>query len=178
MVKVKLYLLSWRFGHESENAAFLLSGFGGILWRIERIRGGDFIYMTIKEVSEGLDIPVDTLRYYEKVGVIPSVTRTARGFRNYNKEDIRWIETAKCMRSAGVPIEVLVEYCLLYQEGDATSQERLELLEEQREKLVARKKQMEEALGKLDHLLNLITREKSPKSAMQRSHCKCSRRSR
>ena len=63
--------------------------------------------MTIKEVSEKYDISQDTLRYYERVGLIPPVSRTAGGIRNYNESDLGWVEHAICMRSAGVPIEAL-----------------------------------------------------------------------
>lgn len=58
--------------------------------------------MTISEVCEQFDITPDTLRYYERVGVIPAVGRTKGGIRNYTEQDIRWVENAICMRSAGV----------------------------------------------------------------------------
>ena len=57
--------------------------------------------MTIKEVSEKYGISQDTLRYYERVGMIPPVTRTAGGIRDYKEKDLAWVELAKCMRSAG-----------------------------------------------------------------------------
>lgn len=60
--------------------------------------------MTIKEVSEKYGISQDTLRYYERVNVIPAVTRTSGGIRDYQEEDLRWVELAVCMRSAGLPI--------------------------------------------------------------------------
>ena len=69
--------------------------------------------MTIKEVSEKYNIPSDTLRYYERVGAIPLVTRTSGGIRNYTEQDISWVQLAQCMRSAGIPIEVLIEYVQL-----------------------------------------------------------------
>lgn len=87
--------------------------------------------MTIKEVSEKYDISQDTLRYYERVGLIPAVSRTSGGIRNYDDEALSWVENAICMRSAGVPIEALIEYVKLFQEGDSTIQARLELLQEQ-----------------------------------------------
>ena len=65
--------------------------------------------MTIKEVCEQFDITPDTLRYYERVGVIPEVNRTKGGIRDYTEEDIKWVENAVCMRSAGVPVEMLIE---------------------------------------------------------------------
>ena len=75
--------------------------------------------MTIKEVCEKYDITSDTLRYYERVGVIPEVSRTKGGIRDFSEEDIKWVENAICMRSAGVPVEMLIEYVKLFREGDS-----------------------------------------------------------
>lgn len=86
--------------------------------------------MTIKEVSEKYGISQDTLRYYERVGMIPPVTRTAGGIRDYKEKDLAWVELAKCMRSAGLPVEAMIEYVRLTQEGDATIPARLQLLKE------------------------------------------------
>ena len=58
--------------------------------------------MTIKEVSEKYGISQDTLRYYERVKVIPAVTRTSGGIRDYQEEDLKWVELAVCMRNAGM----------------------------------------------------------------------------
>ena len=71
--------------------------------------------MTIKEVCETHDITPDTLRYYERVGVIPTVNRTKGGIRDYSEEDVKWVENAICMRNAGVPVEMLIEYVKLLQ---------------------------------------------------------------
>ena len=66
--------------------------------------------MTIAEVSKKYDISADTLRYYERVGMIPPVTRTASGIRDYQDSDLGWVGLAKCMRSAGLPVEAMIEY--------------------------------------------------------------------
>lgn len=87
--------------------------------------------MTIKEVGEKFNISQDTLRYYERIGLIPPVSRTASGIRNYQKSDLDWVEHAVCMRSAGVPIEALIEYVKLFQIGDSTFEARRQLLKEQ-----------------------------------------------
>lgn len=58
--------------------------------------------MTIKEVSQKYNISQDTLRYYERVGLIPTVARTSGGIRNYTENDLGWVENAICMRNAGV----------------------------------------------------------------------------
>jgi len=110
--------------------------------------------MTIKEVSEKYNIPADTLRYYEKVGVIPPVTRTAGGIRNYTDEDIGWVENAICMRGAGLSVEFLIEYLKLYQQGDETFDARLALLREQKEILLAQQKQMKATLDKLNYKIS------------------------
>ena len=107
------------------------------------------MHMTIKEVSKKCDITQDTLRYYERVGMIPKVTRTAGGIRNYTEEDISWVELAKCMRSAGLPVEAMIEYVRLYQLGDETIPARLQLLIDQREALLEQRKQIDATLHRL-----------------------------
>lgn len=107
--------------------------------------------MTIKEVSKQLGITQDTLRYYEKVGMIPPVTRTEGGIRDYQADDIGWIKLAACMRNAGLPVKVMIDYLKLHQQGDSTIQSRFNLLNEQKEKLLAQKKQIEETLEKLNY---------------------------
>lgn len=110
--------------------------------------------LTIKEVSEKYDIPSETLRYYERVGVIPSVTRTAGGIRDYSDTDIQWVENAKCMRAAGLPIDVIIEYLRLFREGDSTIKARLDLLSEQREILLKQYKQLEETINRLNYKIS------------------------
>lgn len=107
--------------------------------------------MTIKEVSEKYHISQDTLRYYERMQMIPRVHRTAGGIRDYQAEDLRWVELALCMRSAGLPIEVMIEYLRLFQEGDATIPARLELLNEQMDVLRAQKAQLEATMERLSY---------------------------
>ncbi|MHC1723848.1 MAG: MerR family transcriptional regulator [Aminipila sp.] len=107
--------------------------------------------MTIAEVSKKYDISQDTLRYYERIGLIPVVNRTANGNRDYTEESCRWIELAKCMRSAGVPIEALIEYCALTQQGDSTIKARKELLLEERKKLLEKMEDMQKTLDRLNY---------------------------
>ena len=86
--------------------------------------------MTIKEVSEKYNISQDTLRYYERVGMIPQVHRTGGGIRDYQEDDLGWVELAICMRSAGLPVAVMIEYVRLYQAGDETLEARRDLLKD------------------------------------------------
>lgn len=110
--------------------------------------------MTIKEVSEHFGISQDTLRYYERVKMIPKVTRTSGGIRDYQEEDLKWVELALCMRSAGLPIEVMIEYLDLYQKGDETIPAQLELLSNQMEVLQEQKKQLEATMNRLAYKIS------------------------
>jgi DNA-binding transcriptional MerR regulator len=111
--------------------------------------------MKIAEVSEQYSISSDTLRYYERVGLIPPVNRNGGGIRDYNELDLRRVEFIKCMRSAGLPIEVLIEYVALVQRGDKTIEARKEILIEQRELLITRMQEMQKTLGILDHKIEV-----------------------
>lgn len=107
--------------------------------------------ITIKEVSRRYNITQDALRYYERAGMIPPVSRTAAGIRNYQDEDLGWVELALCMRGAGLSVDAISEYVRLARLGDGTIRDRLELLKEQREGLLERRRQIEQALERLNY---------------------------
>jgi len=106
--------------------------------------------MKITQVSKLTAVPLDTLRYYEKIGIIPAVTRNEVGVRDYNETDIKWIEFAKCMRSAGLSIEALTNYLKLYEMGDETFDERRVLLVEQRNLLNSKLADMQKVIDRLN----------------------------
>lgn len=110
--------------------------------------------MTIKEVSEKYDISSDTLRYYERIGMIPEVTRTASGIRDYQESDLSWVELVICMRKAGVSVESLIEYVKMCMQGDTTFSARLHLLQEKKEKLEEQRSQLETAMKRLDYKIS------------------------
>lgn len=110
--------------------------------------------MTIAEVSRKYEISADTLRYYERIGLIPPVPRNKSGIRNYDEASCQWIELMICMRKAGVQIEALVEYVELFQQGDATIDARKEILIEQRERLTAKMNEMQASLDRLNLKIN------------------------
>jgi DNA-binding transcriptional MerR regulator len=111
--------------------------------------------MKIAEVSEKFGISSDTLRYYERIGLIWPVNRNASGIRDYSEIDLRRVDFIKCMRSAGLPVEVLIEYVALVQQGDKTIEARKEILIEQRDLLAARMKEMQKTLDILDHKIEV-----------------------
>ena len=106
--------------------------------------------MTIAEVSKKYGVSADTLRYYERIGLIPPVHRTAGGIRDYTDDDCNWVGFVKCTRSAGLTIEALIEYVTLYQQGDETIQARKDLLIEQRRLLLERIEEMQATVARLD----------------------------
>ena len=113
--------------------------------------------MTIAEVSEKYDLTPDTLRYYERIGLLSGVPRNSNGIRNYDEVSCKRIEFIKCMRNAGVEIEILIEYMSLFEKGKSTVEARKKLLEEQREKLQAKQKNITETLERLDYKIQLYT---------------------
>ena len=115
--------------------------------------------MTIAEVSKKYDISQDTLRYYERIGLIPQVPRTKSGISNYDEDSCGWVELMKCMRKAGVQIEALIEYVDLFQQGDATLEARKNILVDQREQLIARMEEMQESLDRLNQKIENYDRD-------------------
>ena len=110
--------------------------------------------MNIAEVSKQLNMSPDTLRYYERIGLITAVKRTKTGIRNYDDSDLKWIEFISCMRGAGLPIEVLIEYVTLFQKGEETSEARKHILIEQRDILASRLCEMQKIVDKLNYKIN------------------------
>ena len=82
--------------------------------------------------------------------MIPPVTRTAGGIRDYGEADLGWVELALCMRGAGLPVEAMIEYVRLCQQGDSTIEARILLLKEQIETLLEQKTQIESTIKRLD----------------------------
>ncbi len=113
--------------------------------------------MKIAEVSKKYNISPDTLRYYERIGLIPTVHRADNGIRDYSEADIRRIDFIKCMRRAGLPIDMLLEYIDLLEQGDETIAARNELLQEQRKLLLGRIKEMQDTLAVLDFKIKLYS---------------------
>ena len=111
--------------------------------------------MTIAEVSRRYGLTADTLRYYERIGLIPPVPRNAGGIRCYDEASCQWVELMKCMRAAGVQIEALIQYVALYRQGNKTLDARKNLLIEQRRQLRERMAEMQESLDRLNYKIAL-----------------------
>lgn len=111
--------------------------------------------MKIGEVSQKYNISTDTLRFYEKVGLIPPVNRNQSGIRDFSEADLKRVEFIKCMRGAGLPIEALTQYMNLVMQGDKTIEARKEILIDQRDLLAARIQEMQKTLDLLNYKISV-----------------------
>ena len=122
--------------------------------------------MNIKKVSEQTGISADTIRYYERIGLLPRVRRNKSGIRDFSEQDIATLEFIRCFRRAGMSVESLIEYMSLVEEGDGTEEARMHLLEEQRDKLAARIDELQATLKRMDYKIEnykktILAKEKS-----------------
>ncbi len=110
--------------------------------------------MNIKKVSELTGISADTIRYYERIGLIPPVTRNQSGIRDFTEREIGLLEFVRCFRKAGVSVEALIDYVTLLEEGEGTEEARLAILKEQAEKLDARLEELRAARERLAYKID------------------------
>lgn len=115
--------------------------------------------LKINEVSKKCDISQDTLRYYEKVGLIGPIKKSKSGIRDYSEDDINRIEFVKCMRGADMPIDNLVKYMRLFDIGDETIEERKKLLLLQKENLENKMRDMKKAYDRLNYKIDLYNKK-------------------
>jgi len=111
--------------------------------------------MKISKVSEQSGFSTDTLRYYERIGLIAPVHRNESGIRDYQESDLRRIEFIKCMRRAGIPIKALNEYIALVQQGDESIDARKAILIRQRDQLESKIQEMQDTLDLLNHKIRV-----------------------
>ncbi|RVU77514.1 MULTISPECIES: MerR family transcriptional regulator [Lactobacillus] len=111
--------------------------------------------LTITEISKKYNLKPDTLRYYERIGLIPAVPRKKNGNRYYNEGMQNWIEMIVCLRHSGVSVEALADYAELIQQGDATLDARENLLKEQLTMLEEKKKNLNRSINRLKHKISL-----------------------
>lgn len=82
------------------------------------------------ETAEKSGFSIDTLRYYEKIGLLSGIARNASGRRVFSDDDLQWLGMLRCLRETGMPIAEMLRYSELARGGNETVQERLELLQE------------------------------------------------
>ncbi|WP_045508275.1 MerR family transcriptional regulator [Bacillus amyloliquefaciens] len=107
--------------------------------------------MKIAQAAKQVELSTATLRYYESIGLIPPVKRNESGIRDYDENDVNWIQFIKCMRSAGLSIEALIEYTALFTEGaDHTIEPRKNILINERKRLTEKQREIDETINRLN----------------------------
>lgn len=106
--------------------------------------------MRIAEVSKISKLSTDTLRYYEKIGILGPIAKNSNGIRDYSNQDLNIIKFIKCMKATGLSIEDIKHYLELSKEGDHTKEERKEMLMNQRRILLEKVDELEATLKYID----------------------------
>lgn len=114
--------------------------------------------MNISEISKVLGISSDTLRYYEKIGLIKNIKRDASGKREYSEQDLKWIEFLLRLKKIKMPIEKIKIYAELRYIGDTTVTDRRIMLEEQKEKLLTQINEIRESIKYLDNKIEIYNK--------------------
>lgn len=104
---------------------------------------------TIGEVAQRLGISIDTIRYYDKAGLIPFVKRDGAGRRRFTPNDLHLMEMVMCLKNAGVPVAEIATFVTLRGQGDASLQERYDLLTEHEQNLKTKINDLEDTLAYL-----------------------------
>ncbi|TLG77406.1 MerR family transcriptional regulator [Culicoidibacter larvae] len=88
----------------------------------------------MKEFSEQTGFSIDTLRYYEKIGLLKP-DRNEHGYRIYSKRDLEWVAFIKKLKATQMPLAKIIEYSELRSAGEGTLTQRKALLIEHQEKM-------------------------------------------
>ncbi|ENI8646757.1 MerR family transcriptional regulator [Listeria monocytogenes] len=107
--------------------------------------------MNIKQAADMFGLTVDTLRYYERVGVIPPVHRNESGYRDYKTSDLNWVYLVKNLRNAGLSVESLIEFATLAQLRETQNVEAA-----QKQVLVDQLKELDEKLAEMKKVRELL----------------------
>jgi MerR family transcriptional regulator, aldehyde-responsive regulator len=110
--------------------------------------------LTPAEMSARSGVSIDTLRYYEREGLLAGVARAGSGHRRYREADVRWVEVLRCLRHTGMSIDQLRHYCELGAQGDRTVPERLAQLRGHREVVEQQMAGLRRALDLIDHKID------------------------
>jgi DNA-binding transcriptional MerR regulator len=119
--------------------------------------------LTIQQVAERTGLSAHTLRYYERVGLLDMVGRASSGHRRYTEGDLSWLSFLMRLRTTGMPIRQMLEYTHLRRQGSTTSAQRLALLEEHQQAVLAHMQELEQHLAaieaKIDYYKKLVADE-------------------
>lgn len=109
---------------------------------------------SIKDVSEKTGLSAHTLRYYEREGLLSGVERTSGGFRQYSDADLEALWLICCLKNTGMSLQEITRFVNLAREGDGTLRQRLEMLEAHRDDVIARMREMQRYLDKVNRKID------------------------
>ncbi|GLV97183.1 hypothetical protein Slala05_08150 [Streptomyces lavendulae subsp. lavendulae] len=110
---------------------------------------------TISEVEARTGLTQHTLRWYERIGLMPHVDRSHSGQRRFTDKDLGWLAFVGKLRATGMSVADMVRYAELVREGEHTVDERRALLEHTRREVRARLAELTDALGVLDRKIEM-----------------------
>ncbi|WP_028591177.1 MerR family transcriptional regulator [Paenibacillus massiliensis] len=109
--------------------------------------------LSIKEVAERTQLPPSTLRYYDKMGLMPMLKKTDYGTRKYSETDISWLELVCCLRDSGMSLDDIKAFMMLCIQGSSSSEQRRELLAQHREHILKQMDLLHRSLATVDYKL-------------------------
>ncbi|MGV9883396.1 MerR family transcriptional regulator [Streptomyces sp. NPDC003006] len=111
-------------------------------------------HYTISEVAAFTGLTAYTLRWYERIGLMPHIDRSHTGQRRYRNRDLNWLSFVGKLRLTGMPVADMVRYAELVREGEHTFSERQELLERTRRDVRTRIAELQDTLAVLDYKID------------------------
>lgn len=108
---------------------------------------------TVGEMAKQIGVAPSTLRYYDKEGLLPFVERSGGGIRLFKDSDREWLAVIECLKKTGMPIREIKRFVDLCREGDATINERLQLIKRRRDAVLKQMESLNETLSLLEYKL-------------------------
>lgn len=125
--------------------------------------------LTIQQVSQQTGLSIDTLRYYERIGLLEPVGRAQNGHRRYTQHDLDWIDLLIRLRNTGMPRAQMVRFAQLRRQGSATLSERRLMLEQHQYSLEQRMQQLEQHMATLQQKIDRLKELETQRDAASQS---------
>lgn len=113
-------------------------------------------YYSIGEVSEMVGVPSSTIRFYDKKGLLPNVSRSEGGIRRFSQADVNWLHMIESMKLMGMSIAEISELTLLSQQGEDTFEKRRKIVHEKRDEIVKKLEEMEKTLDLINYMCCIL----------------------
>lgn len=112
---------------------------------------------SIKQVSEKTKLKTHVLRYYEREGLLPLVSRSESGIRRYSEDDLEWLGLICCLKNTGMSIKQIKDFVELSMQGGKTLRQRCDMLVEHKKNVETQIEEMQKHLKKVSHKIEYFT---------------------